>query len=306
MSNLEKYYDSIEKIDRACSTVIENSIAIFLPFKRIDKTDIYKKFEKNNSTIDIENHFFEKVECKGRLLGQTHKDILEILLSMSEHTTYSKDTAKFKINTTAYELTKRLGRNKGKKQWIIEKIDEIAECRIKIFYTNSNNDNETFNFSFISSIRTINENEIEVNFTPEYTHFLIYNELLDYKNYIPNIMKLEADIREIQRACKKRRNLDGTVGLKRGINTEFIKSIVRYMLTHNGNNSQIRLDNLIYKTKLNSIMSIRELEENLYDLKRKPIQELLKNKFGITLTADEQTITFNSIYPKYHIRQVLP
>lgn len=303
MSNtLEKYYDSIENIDRACSTVIENSIAIFLPFKRIDKTDIYKKFERKNKIIDIENHFFEKVECKGRLLGQTHKDILEILLSMSEHTTYSKDTARFKITTTAYELTKRLKRNKGKKQWIIEKIDEIAECRIKIFYTNSNNDNETFNFSFISSIRTINENEIEINFTPEYTHFLIHNELLDYRNYIPSIMELEGDIKEIQRTYKKRRNLDGSYGLKRGINAEFIKSVVRYMLTHNGKNSQISIDNLIDKIKLNAIMSNRELEENLFDLKREPVQELLKNKFGITLTADEQTLTFNSIHSKYHIK----
>jgi len=299
---LEKYYDSIENIDRACSTVIENSITVFLPFKRIDKTDIYKKFKKNNNVIDIENNFFKKVECKGRLLGQTHKDILEILLSMSEHTTYSKDTARFKITTTAYELTKKLKRNRGKKQWIIKKIDEIAECRIKIFYTTLNNDNETFNFNFISSIRTINENEIEINFTPEYTYFLIHNELLDYKNYIPSIMELESDIKEIQRTYKKRRNLDGSYGLKRGINTEFIKSIVRYMLTHNGKNSQISIDNLINKIKLNEIMSNRELEENLFDLKREPVQELLKNKFGITLTADEQTLTFNSIHSKYHIK----
>jgi len=299
LSNLEKYYDSIENIDRACSTVIENSITIFLPFKRLDKTDIYRKFKKNNNVIDIENSFFKKVECKGRLLGQTHKDILEILLSMSEHTTYSKDTARFKITTTAYELTKKLKRNRGKKQWIIKKIDEIAECRIKIFYTTLNNDNETFNFNFISSIRTINENEIEINFTPEYTYFLIHNELLDYKNYIPSIMELESDIKEIQRTYKKR---DGSYGLKRGINTEFIKSIVRYMLTHNGKNSQISIDTLINKMKLNKIMSNRELEENLFDLRREPVQELLKNKFGITLTADKQTLTFNSIHPKYHIK----
>ena len=303
MSNLEKYYDSIENIDRACSTVIENSITIFLPFKRIDKTDIYKKFKKNNNVIDIENSFFKKVECKGRLLGQIHKDILEILLSMSENTTYSKDTARFKITTTAYEITKKLKKNIGKKQWIIKKIEEIAECRIKIFYTTLNNDNETFNFNFISSIRTVNENEIEINFTQEYTYFLIQNELLDYKNYIQSIMELEKDIKKIQRTYKKRRNLDGSgsYGLKRGINTEFIKSIVRYMLTHNGKNSQIGIDTLINKMKLNKIMSNRELEENLFDLRREQVQELLKNKFGITLTADKQTLTFNSIHPKYHI-----
>ena len=35
-----KFLTAVENIDRATSTVVENSVAIFLPFKRIDKTDI--------------------------------------------------------------------------------------------------------------------------------------------------------------------------------------------------------------------------------------------------------------------------
>lgn len=290
---LNDYYKAIPNIDRACSTVIENSIALFLPFKRLDKSDLQKKFDANNRTLEIDNNMFDKVEIKGRLLGQTHKDILEILLTSKK--SYSKTSAQFKIKTTAYDVTNKLNRNLGKKKWLIDKIDEIAESRIKIFYTNGKDESVTFNFAFISSIKTVNQNEIEISFTPEYTYFLIKNELLDYSNYIDDIMQLEEDIKLAQKQ----------IGLKRGININFIKSVVRYMLVHNGKNSQISIANLIEKLKLSNIMTTRELEENVVDLKRPIVQDLLRNKFGMTLTNNGNTISFNAPASKahYHIKE---
>jgi hypothetical protein len=138
---VQEYLKSIENIDRATSSVVENVIAIFLPFKRIDKTHIYRKFIENGQVLEIENGLFDKVEIRGRLLGQGHKDILEALLTLPK--TYSKKDKNFRIRTTAYELTKRLGRNIGKKKWVIDRLKEIADCRINIYFKNGSGEEKT-------------------------------------------------------------------------------------------------------------------------------------------------------------------
>lgn len=293
---LMQFYNSAENIDRACSSLIENSISVFLPFKRIDKTDIYRQFISNNQILEIENNLFDKVEIRGRLLGQGHKDILEILLTTRK--IFKKDTRQFKIETTAYNLTKRLGRNLGKKKWIIQQLNEIAECRINIYFKNSQNNDISFNFNFISSIYGENKDKLIITFTPEYTHFLAKNELLDYSNYVQDITNLSAFTK----------NLTKKLNLKiHNINADFLKAIVRYMLIHNGNKSQVKITNLIEKLSLSKIIGKEQLKDYIYDLKRPQVQEHLKNTFGITLTADDNTITFNAPANKshYHINSGL-
>jgi len=290
--SLREYYKEIPNIDRACSTVFENSLSIFLPFKRIDKSKIYNQFVYNNKILEIDNDLIEKLEIRNQLLGQTHKDILEILLTTPK--IYNKTTAQFKVKITAYNLTKRLNRNRGKRQWVIEKVKEIAGCRINLYFDNHKKDKVDFNFNFISSIKTTNENEIEITFTPEYIYFLMKNELLDYSKYIDDIMDLENQVKRIQRK----------IGLKRTINSEFIKAVVRYMLIHKVDDNMVDMDQLIEKLKLRSIMSKRELEENLQDLQRKEMQYLLKEKFGISLINQNRTIAFNPVKgkPVHHLK----
>ncbi len=296
------YKKSIPNIDRACSSVIENSIAIFLPLTRIDKSNVYKAFVRNNQILEIENDLFDKVEVRGRLLGQIHKDVLEALLTMPK--TFSRATAQFKIKTTAYKILQKMQRDTSDKQWVLQKLDEIKECGIKLHYKNVNGEDESFNFGFIGSIRVVDHKNIEVNFSPEYTYFLAHNELLDYSEYVDEIVGIGKEIKAIQ---KNYRVSKDKIGLERGINAEFIKSIVRYMLIHNGKDSKISVDNLISKLKLKNILSEEELSNCITDLKRKEIVTLLEKKFGITLVSDNKTILYNapSDKKKYHIQKTL-
>ena len=268
---LKEFFSSVENIDRACSTVIENSIAIFLPHKRLDKTDIQKKFYANNQILEIESDLFEKVEIRGRLLGQQHKDILEVLLS--SQIIYDKAYKRFKTKLTAYNILKRLKKDPSNKKWLIQKLDEIAECRIKIHFNDENNDLNGFNFNFINSIQDKNQREITINFTPEYTHFMAKNEMLDYREYVDDILSIKND---------------------------FIKAVVRYMLINNGKNSQIGIGKLLDKMKYEHLVSAIDLERDIRELKRAETQEMLIEKFGIYLTNDESTLTFNKNGKKKH------
>ena len=265
-----------------------NSISIFLPFKRIDKTDIYKKFVKNNQILEIQNDLFDKVEIRGRLLGQGHKDILEVLLSSNK--VYSKKNKNFQIQETATSLTKRLGRNIGKKKWIIQQLKEIAECRINIYFKDAKKEVD-FNFSFIDNIIGINENELTINFSSSYTYFLAESELLDYRNYVDDIINID---KYCQKWSKERKMKS------HHINPDFIKAITRYMLQHKGNNSQIGIDLLLKKLNLNNLISEEQLSNYLTDLKREEVKEYLKEKFGITLTNNNKTLTFNTPASKTH------
>jgi hypothetical protein len=268
---LKEFFSSVENIDRACSTVIENSIAIFLPHKRLDKTDIQKKFYANNQILEIESDLFEKVEIRGRLLGQQHKDILEVLLS--SQIIYDKTYKRFKTKLTAYNILKRLKKDPSNKKWLIQKLDEIAECRIKIHFNDENNDVNGFNFNFINSIQDKNQREITINFTPEYTHFMAKNEMLDYREYVDDILSIKND---------------------------FIKAVVRYMLINNGKNSQIGISKLLDKMKYEHLVSAIDLERDIRELKRPETQAMLIEKFGIYLTNDESTLTFNKNSNKKH------
>ena len=278
-----EFAQSIKNIDRACSSVFENSISIFLPFRRIDKTAMFKLFCERNQVLEIKTEIgiFNKVEVRARLLGQLHKDILENLLSVPK--VYNPSSMQFSMKITAYQLLKMMNKNTSNKKWLIEKIEEIAECRIKLFYKNNDELDETYSFAFIDSIRIIDNKNIEISFSQAYTYFLAKNQIIDYKDYIPLIMGLESNIKKIQKE----------LGLSRAINVEFIKAIVRYMLMHKGNNSQIRLTNLAKKLNLNNIMTTREIEENMRDLKRVEIQKIIKDNFGLSLVSDNQTLKYN-------------
>ncbi len=267
-----------DDISRATTSILENTLQIFLPFKRIDKTDIFKKFIQNNQILEIETQHLEKVFIRGRLLGQLHKDILEVLMFQKKY--FSMSGKNFKIKTTAYEITKKLGKNIGKKEYILEKIKEISDCSIELRSSN----NSTILFNFIDNI-SIDGNEIIIEFTKAYTYFLSSTNLLDYSKYLDSILEISSlKTKEKQRA----------------MNTEFIKSVVRYLLTNNGKNSQISINNLTKKLNLESIMSNREINECLLDLKRPEVQEFLKENFGITFI--NETLNFNTLTQHYFLQ----
>lgn len=261
-----------DDISKATTSILENTIQIFLPFKRIDKTDIYKKFIKNNQILEIETQHLEKVFVRGRLLGQLHKDILEVLMFQKKY--FSMNGKNFKIKTTAYEITKKLNKNLGKKKFLIEKIKEIADCTIELQSSN----NKTIIFNFIDNIKIDDNNEIIIEFSKAYTYFLASTNLINYSDYLDSILNIE--------------NITSK-DIKRNINSEFIKSIVRYILTNNGKNSQISLNKLKDKLNLETIMSLREINEGFMDLRREEVQKFLLENFNITFTNNSETLTFN-------------
>lgn len=276
--SIMEFINSAPNINRACSSLLENSSSIFLPFKRIENSDIHKRFIKSNQVLELEHNLFGRLQVRARLLGQIHKDILEVLLTGEK--VFNKNDRRFSVEMSAYQILKRLGVTTSNKEWLSNKINEIAECRIRFI----NDDGDDFSFDFIDTVTGITkkdengnaiksgEKTIKVVFSEAYTAFLARTEILDYSNYIDDIVSID--------------------------NT-FVKAVVRYMLINNGKDSKIKISNLIDKLQTDKIMSHIELERNIKLLKSSDTQELLRVKFGITLVGDE-TLVFNEIESKSH------
>ena len=286
--SLTEFYNNVERINRTCSTAIENTTAIFLPFRRIDKSLIYKRFIENNQVLEIVNNQDYRVEVRGRLVGQIHKDLLEVLLTCPK--IFSKKTKQFKVKTTAYQITKKLKKNRGNKKLIIQRLKEIAEAKINIYFTNRKGEKIDFLFGLIDNVEGIDNEKLTITFSREYTYFLANTELVDYSKYVEDIIGLDT-------FC---RNLKKKLNLKHGINSDFLKAVVRYMLTHKGDNSQIRISNFLKKLNYKDLASTEQVKDCITDLQREEVKKYFEDNFGIELKFDNKTITFNTSKVKKH------
>lgn len=253
-------------------------MGIFLPHKRLDKSNVQLGFYENNQTLVLKSDIYEKIEIKGRLLCQTHKDILEALLTSEK--IWMKDLKTFKVNITAYQIFKKLGKSSGNKKWLEQKLDEIAECRIKITFDSK--EENFFNFSFVNAIGGKNkgDKEFSIIFSSSYSHLMAKNEMLDYSDYVADILSVKH---------------------------YFTKAVIRYMLTHNGRDSKITIENLVKKLNLEKVISQKQLAEDIRYIRKPETQKMLKDVFGIELKNDEKTIVFNTPEekPRYHIQSSL-
>ena len=90
------------------------------------------------------------------------------------------------------------------------------------------------------------------------------------------------------------------LGLKHAINSDFLKAVARYMLVNKGNNSQIRIKKFIDSMNYKNLVDQEQLKDFIIDLKRTEVQDYLREKFGITLTFNDKTITYNTLSDKKH------
>ena len=261
----EDFVKCATNINSANSSIMENKSGIFLPYKNIEKTIVAKVFSDNDREMTMYEDDNVLIKIKGRLLGQHHKDVLEVLLS--EKLQFNTGTSNFSLNITAYRILKKLDIDSSNKKYLIKKLSEISQSRVWIKYKKTN---KIIDFGFIDTIsdEAIKEKDIWVHFTKGYTHFMGISELKDYSVFIPHIVKIKEPL---------------------------IKSMVRYMLMQKGNNSQISIEKLINeKLRITSYLTSKQISQKIKILESNQMQKYLASHFGIRLTNNNKTITFNN------------
>lgn len=244
-----------ENLQRATSSLLENSLPIFLPIKNIHKTKAQKIFIKNKGSLKV-NTSFGLIEIRGRILGQNHKDILETLLCQ-EKFIIKKDNS-IGVNFGRYKFLQDLGRSTGNYQWLEERIKEIRDFNFAIEYIDTKKERVKYGgFGIINKYKFEENNSMSIKFTEEFSNFYRKENLLDYKSYVPKISIIKEP---------------------------FIKALVREMIKHK--NYSVYFNNFIDNYNLKDIISRSEIYNFRNILKSQEYKEELYKSFNIEINID--------------------
>jgi len=169
-----------ENIQRACSSIMENFLPIFLPFNQIRKNNpIYKEFTKNDNRLEIKSAY-GIVELRNRLLTQQHKDILEAILKYKKIFIKNERAMVVEIDSR-YDILKTMGISTTNYKYLEEKLKELEDFSISILSQNDEK-KESTQFGIISVIKIVEDKvkkrmNIKIKFTAEFTAFYMDSNL---------------------------------------------------------------------------------------------------------------------------------
>lgn len=203
-------FDQIQtKLDRSTSTVVELRTAMWAPIEKISKASItYKDFIANKNVRKIQTSWGE-VEIRNRLLTQTHKDIFDAIFTFKKETKILAN-GKIALYFTPYEILNELGKSTTHYTWLKQKIDEIADARLKYI-----NNGDEYSFSIFSKVAYSEKKGMYgIVIDEDYQRFFVNSLTLDYSRYIKDIAL---------------------------INDALIKAIIKFFLTHDTRNYPFRI-----------------------------------------------------------------
>ncbi|WP_187648269.1 hypothetical protein [Nitrosophilus labii] len=255
-------FDVQTKIENSSSTVDELRVPIFAPVSKIVKNSrTYKDFIENKNVRVVKTKW-GTVEIRNRLLTDTHKSIIDVILSVHKKTKRLTDGS-IAIYFSLYEAWKMYQNSNNAKsknaKWFKEKIDEIRDTVIKY---KDNHGNE-FDFNIIShQAYSEKEDSYGIVFDARYVKFYENGLSVNYKREVANLLELESPL---------------------------LRSIIRFFFTHKQLNLNI-MD--IFETigfPMESDRSIRyakkEVKENIDTLE----------KFGILYNPKNETFYYQGL-----------
>ena len=185
LENFRKYPSSVNQI----------KFNIFSP--------TYRTKEIKGEKVIFENEFF-KAKSSGYLLNQIHKDILDIILYEGDSSLEKmvKEETRAARLFNLYQIQKKLYQNKElkkytKNDWLKEKIKELMRTTIDIEIKLDNKKEIWIGFHIIETAKSIvydnnpQNKKFFVILSQEFLEFLKSDILINYGNYLDDILKLK-------------------------------------------------------------------------------------------------------------------
>ncbi|EIE4559095.1 hypothetical protein LDI20_001536 [Campylobacter lari] len=244
------------KKNSTCTTM-EIRLPIFAPInKATGKSKIFIEFQKNRRTRQVTTQWGE-VFIKGSLLTQVHKDILDLIVSSAKKIIETKDE-RLLIEFSISEVLKKYKDTGKNHKWFKNILEDIITTVVKI----KDHNNVEYYFHIIGSMKYDEGNNfVGIILSKEYLQFYRKTLSINYNKEVENIVHIE---------------------------NSFIKSIIRFFISHNKIN--IEFDNLLTalgidcnKTERNYRKLRKELETHIDCL----------NQFNIKYDKFKETLKYN-------------
>ncbi len=247
----------LDILNDSTSSVSQMRSSIFLPYSNIESTNIYKTFVKNkNKGLFFENEEF-KLNIRNRLLGQSHRDFLDVIFSegLLKMTTKGQYYAEF----TLYAILKKLGKSQcGKNRtWLKEKIQDLVDVVISLERLNDSTNSWSDIHILDQAKYSDKQKRFIIAFNSEYINSFLNDTVINYDNYLPSILAIKNDT---------------------------IKAFIRYVLPNDFKNAQ--LDFILNQLDI----SEDTMTKRQFNKIKKKVRDYNYSEFGITIRETEQVM----------------
>jgi hypothetical protein len=182
----------IKKFENSTTTVNESRLSIFTPMASVSTSSkMYTDFVRNKKRMVIETDLGKTI-IKGSILTQTHRDILDCLLSEAKDIRETPRGGVQVVISPDGLLKGYRGNSDEDIKWIKNKIDEVQVSAIEI---HSQDGLSLFSFNIISSFAYSEERGLYVvEFSPEYCRFFNEQFTVNYTKELPALLAVKSPI----------------------------------------------------------------------------------------------------------------
>lgn len=233
-------FDTIVKIEKSTSSVDELRVPLFAPISKLSGNSTMAKAFEDNGNKRMVKTSWGSAEIRNVLLTQLHKDLLDCIMT---HAIATKRLEKGNVALYFYlnDVLNHYG-DKGKNtNWLKEKLDELADVRLKYYRTDESGDDDMSDFRiFYKSAYSAKEKMYCVILDETYVKLYETGVSLDYRDELPRLLQIKSPV---------------------------IKAIIRFFFSHNHSNMSLikLLETIGYpeQSKRSQQLLRKELSENV-------------------------------------------
>lgn len=185
-----------KKFNLTISTTDEMKIAIWSPLTKITKqSNIYKSFEKNGRRREVATKLgaIEKMVVSGNLLDQTHKSVIDTIMSIGSELKPNKE-GEYVVYFSRYKLLEELGAGDNNYRWINKKIEQIQNSSIELVVSPDGETKKSVRFNIIHSVYEDEETgRYGIILNKSYIKYFANNLTMDYSKYLKDINQISGD-----------------------------------------------------------------------------------------------------------------
>lgn len=264
-------FDTIVKIEKSTSSVDELRVPIFAPISKLSGNSTMAKSFAENGKRTVKTSW-GSAEIRNVLLTQLHKDLLDCIMT---HSIATKRLEKGGVALYFYlnDILTHYG-DKGKNtNWLKEKLDDLADVRLKYYRTDESvDDDDMSDFRIFSkSAYSAKEKMYCVILDDTYVKLFETGVSLDYRDELPRLLQLKSPV---------------------------LKAIIRFFFSHNHSNMSL--------AQLFETIGYPEQSKRSQQLIRKELSENVEmfHSFGIVYDPQKQMFYYHGnenvtfLYPK--------
>ncbi|WP_151901294.1 hypothetical protein [Sulfurimonas hydrogeniphila] len=247
----------VNLLNQSTNSVTQMRSSVFLPYSNIENTNIYKAFVKNkNKGLFFQNEEF-KLNIRNRLLGQSHRDILDVIFSQGLLKMTNK--GQYYAEFTLYSILKKLGKSAGgsDRTWIKEKIQDLVDVVINLERLDGFSGGWSDIHILDKAAYSQKQQKYIIAFNSDYIDSFQSDIVINYNKYLPSILAIKNDT---------------------------IKAFIRYGISNNWKNAQ--LDSILKELDI----SEHTMSKRQFNRIKKKIKDYDLSEFNISISHTEQIL----------------